>query len=468
MSASILMVDDEAVFRVLAEEALTAEGFEVRTASSLKRARAEFERGAPDVLILDRRLPDGDGIDFLKGLRADDAPGRGDSSTSTIVIVVTAYGDIENAVEALKAGAWDYLTKPVQLTDLVVKLRKVLETRGLKDRLAIARSSAEGPAMVQPKSPAMREVVERLRSVSVSPLTPVFMYGPSGVGKQRAAELLHALTWTRDDPNAPFLEVNCAALPDDLVESELFGHEKGAFTDARSMRRGLIEMAAGGTLFLDEITELPPRSQAKLLKFLDTMRFRRLGGEREIAVDLRVVAATNQDVNEAVSASRFREDLYHRLAVFWLTIPPLAARREDIPDLALAFAGFFAGRVKKHLTGLTPQAILALTSYDYPGNVRELRNIIERAVILARGPLVDERDIILPEAGRPAPAVPSEGAFFRLTAGDGDAPPTLETVERAYVARVLEYCQGRRMAAAEALGISYPTFLKRLRELGLE
>jgi len=234
------------------------------------------------------------------------------------------------------------------------------------------------------------------------------------------------------------------------------------------MRRGLIEMAAGGTLFLDEITELPPRSQAKLLKFLDTMRFRRLGGEREIAVDLRVVAATNQDVNEAVAASRFREDLYHRLAVFWLTIPPLAARREDIPDLALAFAGFFAGRVKKHLTGLTPQAILALTSYDYPGNVRELRNIIERAVILARGPLVDERDIILPEAGRPAPAVPSEGAFFRLTAGDGDAPPTLETVERAYVARVLEYCQGRRMAAAEALGISYPTFLKRLRELGLE
>ena len=245
MSASILMVDDEAVFRVLAEEALTAEGFEVRTASSLKRARAEFERGAPDVLILDRRLPDGDGIDFLKGLRADDAPGRGDSSTSTIVIVVTAYGDIENAVEALKAGAWDYLTKPVQLTDLVVKLRKVLETRGLKDRLAIARSSAEGPAMVQPKSPAMRDVVERLRSVSVSPLTPVFMYGPSGVGKQRAAELLHALTWTRDDPNAPFLEVNCAALPDDLVESELFGHEKGAFTDARSMRRGLIEMEIG-------------------------------------------------------------------------------------------------------------------------------------------------------------------------------------------------------------------------------
>src|SRR2546428_823687 len=284
MSASILMVDDEAVFRVLAEEALTAEGFEVRTAASLKRARAEFERGAPDVLILDRRLPDGDGIDFLKGLRADDAPGRGDSSTSTIVIVVTAYGDIENAVEALKAGAWDYLTKPVQLTDLVVKLRKVLETRGLKDRLAIARSSAEGPAMVQPKSPAMREVVERLRSVAVSPLTPVFMYGPSGVGKQPAAELLHAPTWTRDRPNPPFLEANCAALPDDLVESELFGHEKGAFTDARSTRRGLVEVAVCRRLFLDRIKEVPQPSQDQRLKFIDTIGFRRVRGERELAV----------------------------------------------------------------------------------------------------------------------------------------------------------------------------------------
>src|SRR5256712_7224087 len=429
MNASVLVVDDEPVFRVLAEEALVSEGFEVRTVETLKKARAEIDRATPDVVILDRRLPDGDGIDFMKAVRSDD-------SSPTVVIVVTAYGDVENAVEALKAGAWDYLTKPVQLTDLVVKLRKVVETRGMKVRRAIAGSSAEGPAMVQPKSPVMRDVVERLRSVSVSPLTPVFMYGPSGVGKQRAAELLHALTWTRDDPNAPFLEVNCAALPDDLVESELFGHEKGAFTDARSMRRGLIEMAAGGTLFLDEITELPPRSQAKLLKFLDTMRFRRLGGEREIAVDLRVVAATNQDVNEAVSASRFREDLYHRLAAFWPTIPPLAARREELPDLPLAFAGFFAGRVKKHLTGLTPEALQALTLYDYPGNVRELRNIIERAVILARGPVGDKEDIILPGAGRPAPAVPSEGALLRLTAGDGDAPPTLETVERAYVARV--------------------------------
>ncbi len=470
MTTSILVVDDEAVFRVLAEEALSAEGFEVRTAGTIRAARAEIERGTPDVLVLDRRLPDGDGIDFLKGLRAGHAAQHDDSVSAPVVLVVTAYGDVENAVEALKAGAWDYLTKPVQLTDLVVKLRKVLETRGLRDRLAIARGLTEGPPMVEPKSPAMRGVLDRLRSVAKSPLTPVFMYGRSGVGKQRAAELLHSLTWSRGDPNAPFLEINCAALPDDLVESELFGHEKGAFTDARTMRRGLIEMAAGGTLFLDEITELPQRSQAKLLKFLDTMRFRRVGGEREIAVDLRVVAATNQDVKEAVAAGRFREDLYHRLAVFWLTIPPLQERREDIQDLALSFARFFAGRVKKRLSGITPAALSALASYDYPGNVRELRNIIERAVILSDGPEIDAGDIVLQERGRGRTAAPPPegGVFFRLPAGPGDAPPSLEAVERAYVARVVEFCGGRRMAAAEALGISYPTFLKRLRDLGLE
>jgi two-component system, NtrC family, response regulator AtoC len=458
VNGTVLIVDDEPVFRVLAEEALVSEGFEVRTAETLKKARAEIDRATPDVVILDRRLPDGDGIHFLKTVRPDD-------TSATVVIVVTAYGDVENAVEALKAGASDYLTKPIQLTDLIVKLRKVLENRGLRDRLAIARSSAAGSPMVEPKSPVMRAVMERLLSVSRSPLTPVFMHGPSGVGKQRIAELLHALTWSDGDPNAPFLEVNCAALPEDLVESELFGHEKGAFTDAKAMRRGLFEMSAGGTLFLDEITELPQRSQAKLLKFLDTMRFRRVGGEREIAVELRVVAATNQDVQGLVRAGKFREDLFHRLAVFVVTIPPLASRTEDIPDLAESFVRFIAGRVKKKVSGLTPRALAALSAYSYPGNVRELRNIIERAVILAEGPQVTDRDLILPAPGGDAGGAE---AFFSIGAAPQGDPPKLDDVERAYVARVLEYCEGRRMAAAQALGISYPTFLKRLRELGLE
>jgi two-component system, NtrC family, response regulator AtoC len=469
MNPSILVVDDEQVFRLLAEEALASEGFEVRTAETLRKARAEFERGTPDVVVMDRRMPDGDGIDFLRTLRAEAASGRpGGDSSGPIVIVVTAYGDVDNAVAALKEGASDYLTKPVQITDLIVKLRKVLEAQGLRDRLAIARSGAAPLPMVEPSSGSMREAMERLRKVAVSPLTPVFLYGPSGVGKQRAAELLHALTWLKNDPEAPFLEVNCAALPTELVESELFGHERGAFTDARNMRRGLIEMAAGGTLFLDEITELPQRSQAKLLKFLDTMRFRRLGGEREIAVELRVVAATNQDVRQAVATGRFREDLYHRLAVFWLSIPPLQARREDIPELALSFVRFFAGRVKKKVTGITPPALSALASYDYPGNVRELRNIIERAVILARGADLEERDIVLPGRSLPPPSPATEPPFFSLAEVQEGKPPSLEEVEKAYVARILEFCGGKRGVAAQALGISYPTLLKRVRELGLE
>src|SRR5262249_38823692 len=224
----------------------------------------------------------------------------------------------------LKAGAWDYLTKPIQLTDLLVKLRKVLETRGLKDRLVLAMSSAAGPPTVASRSPAMQEVAERLRRVSQSLFTPVFVRGPSGAGKQRVAETLHAPPWAKEQ-GAPFVEVNCAALPEDLVESELFGHEKGAFTDARATRRGVIEMAGGGTLFLDEITELPLRSQAKLLKFLDSMRFRRLGGQREITIELRIVAASNQDVEALVQAGGVREGFLHRLPRFLWGLPPPSA-----------------------------------------------------------------------------------------------------------------------------------------------
>jgi two-component system response regulator AtoC len=455
MRPSVLVVDDERSFRLLAEEALHSEGFDVRTASTLARARMELDKTAPDVMILDRRLPDGDGIDLLRELAQS-------GQLTSQVIVVTAYADVNNAVEALRAGAVDYLTKPLQVTDLIIKLRKVLETRGLRDRLALAKNDAR-MSTPEPRSVAAREVMHKLEQVAQSPLTPVFLVGPSGAGKQFAAEMLHKLS-TADRPDgAPFVEVNCAALPGHLVESELFGHERGAFTDAKTMRRGLIEMADGGTLFLDEITELPEPSQAKLLKFLDSMRFRRLGGQREIEVNLRVVAATNRDLHR-LEPGHMREDLYHRLAVFLVNIPPLAKRREDIPELVESFVLYFAGRVKKRITGITPGAMAALSAYDYPGNVRELRNIIERAIILATGPEVSERDVILPERRQEREEL---HAFFSVRLPAEGHPPPLEVVERSYVARVLEHQNGKRMAAAQALGISYPTFLKRLRELGL-
>jgi two-component system response regulator AtoC len=303
-------------------------------------------------------------------------------------------------------------------------------------------------------------VIERLRTVSSSPHTPVLLTGASGVGKQYAAEFLHGASLGND---APFVDVNCAALPDELVESELFGHEKGAFTDARSTRRGMIELANGGTLFLDEITTLPLRSQAKLLKFLDGMRFRRVGGEREIQAQLRVVAATNVDVRQQVLEGTFREDLFHRLAVFQVQIPALSERKEDIEDLARSFVQYFSARLNKQVLDLRPDALSALARYVFPGNVRELRNVIERAVILARGQEITERELLLP-ANSPMAAEPS---FFGIgTAKDG-SPPKLDEVEKRYVARVLDHFEGRRMAAAAALGISYPTFLKKLRELEL-
>jgi two-component system response regulator AtoC len=455
MRPNLLVVDDERSFRLMAEEALSSEGFDVRTAGTLARARVELDKTAPDVMILDRRLPDGDGIDLLRELAAS-------GQLTAQVIVVTAYADVNNAVEALQAGAVDYLTKPLQVTDLIIKVRKVLEARGLRDRLALAKPDAKLP-IIQPHSAAAREVMFKLEQVAQSPFTPVFLVGPSGAGKQYAAEMLHKMTFPDDPESAPFVEVNCAALPAHLVESELFGHERGAFTDAKTMRRGLIELADGGTLFLDEITELPEPSQAKLLKFLDSMRFRRLGGQREIEVSLRIVAATNRDVAR-LDPGRFREDLYHRLAVFLVHIPSLAERRDDIPELVENFVRYFGGRVKKRITGISSSAMTALAAYSYPGNVRELRNIIERAIILTPGPEITERDVILPER-REAKNEPA--AFFNVRLGADGTPPPVEVVERNYVARVLEHLGGKRMAAAQTLGISYPTFLKRLRELGL-
>ena len=454
MKAHVLVVDDERVFRVLAKDALEDEGFAVETAASLGQARQELAKGLPDVLVLDRRLPDGDGIDLLREIRRA-------SADAPLVLMVTAYADIPSAVEALQAGAADYLAKPIQPAELVHKLHKAIELRGLKDRLA--RAHAARGAAIAPVSPAMRAAMDLLRRVSASRTTPVFLIGPSGAGKQYAAEALHAMTHGAPDA-APFVDVNCATLPANLVESELFGHERGAFTDARTSHRGLVELAGGGTLFLDEIAELSEPAQAKLLKFLDSMRFRRVGGQREIEVELRVIAATNQPVDRLLREGRMREDLYHRLTVFTVEVPPLAARREDIPELARAFVVQCADRVKKRVAGISPAAMKSLLEYDYPGNVRELRNIVERAVILAEGSQIEAADLLLSTASRRG-AARGPGAFFGVSLDERGAPPPWDTVERAYVLRVLDHCGGKRTAAAQALGMSYPTFLKRLREL---
>jgi two-component system response regulator AtoC len=457
LKPSVLIVDDEQVFRVLTESALVPEGFEVRVAQNLARARKEIDRAVPDVVLLDRRLPDGDGMDLLREIRAE-------GQSAPLVILVTAYADIANAVEALRAGAIDYLAKPVQPTDLLIKVKKALEVRGLRERLQLSQQSS-APSTVAPKSQAMRAFTHTLEQLAQSPFTPVLLVGPSGAGKQHAAEALHRFTYPPTGSDSPFVDVNCAAIPQDLIEGTLFGWERGAFTDARTSRRGLIEMADKGTLFLDEIAELPDHSQAKLLKFLDAQRFRRLGGEREIEVSVRVIAATNRDVDAFVKAGKFREDLYHRLSVFVLHVPALSERSDEIGDLAQAFIEQCARRMKKQTVGISNEALAKLKRYAFPGNVRELKNIIERAVILSSQSRIQPEDIVLPEPPR---AETPSNVFFGVPLGPDGTPPQVGDVERAYVQRVLEHMNGRRGAAAEALGISYPTFLRRLRELGID
>lgn len=311
------------------------------------------------------------------------------------------------------------------------------------------------PAISAPVSSSpMERVREELSRLRHSPCTPVLLVGPPGTGKQHTAELLHRLSYA-DAPAAPFVTVDCAALGQKWDDDELFGHESGALVSAN-----------GGTLFLHEVTALPLSAQLMLLKFLDGMRLRRLGGERELELSLRVIGSACREPRELVKSGQFNEDLYRRLAVFRVNVPALRERPEEIETLSQLFVEHFAARMRKQVTGLTPEARTAITSYPFPGNVRELRTIIERAVVTARGPLLTEKELALGESTWSQSL--ESGHFFELRTSNDGVPPPLDVVEQAYVRRVLEHTRGKRMAAAQLLGISYPTFLKRLRELGVD
>lgn len=321
-------------------------------------------------------------------------------------------------------------------------------------------SSVAKLSMSSGRTALVRQELERLRQ---SPCTPALLVGPPGAGKQHTAELLHRLSHSGE---APFISVDCATLPADVRDSELFGHDFARTGDAGEARPSLMEMANGGTLFLHEITALPLSTQATLLKFLDDMRLRRLGARSDVVLAVRVVASASREPLELVRAGRFHEDLYRRLGAFRVDVPPLRERQDELADLAQEFVRQFAARMNKSVEGLSEAAQAALRSYAFPGNVRELRTLLERAVMTAKGPWLSAEDLLLGEATWAAE--PSSSGFFHVqTASDG-VPPPLEAVERAYVHRVLEHTGGKRMAAAQLLGISYPTFLKRLRELDID
>jgi two-component system response regulator AtoC len=435
----VLIVDDDRAFSTMAVALLQREGFSVQAARSLYEARRAIATRAPELVVLDRRLPDGDGLALLPELR---------QVPRVATLMVTAHGDVSSAVEAIRGGAADYLTKPVELADLVLRLKRALGDRTLRDRLETVEAALEGRhRFVPPASPAMRQVVEMLDRIAQTPRSPVLLLGPTGVGKEVLARRLHGRSTVGD---APFVQLNCAAVPEAMAESELFGHERGAFTDAKAARRGLVEIASGGTLFLDEIGELPLAIQAKLLTFLDGGRFRRLGGPAEQTSTARIVAATHRDLREEITRGRFREDLWFRLSVFRVDIPPLAQRREDIVPLAEAILDTLQGELGRKGNRLSASARTRLAAYDWPGNVRELRNLLERALVLEPGP---ELEVL----GLEQPAARASADGFNID----DLLP-MDEVERRYTKWVLARLGGRRMEAARALGLSYPTFLKRL------
>jgi two-component system, NtrC family, response regulator AtoC len=467
MIGKVLIVDDEKTFRFVAQAALEAEGLEARGAASGGDGLAAAREMRPDVVVLDRSLPDADGLAVLERLRSESA---GDEP---LVVMATAFGEIDNAVQALKLGAFDYLTKPIQLPALVLAVRKALEARTLRrraDGFSVAAKRKLERGLCLGESASMRRVVELAEKVAQSPDTTVLVQGETGTGKELIAKLVHHRTPRRCD--APFVELNCAAIPETLLEAELFGHERGAFTDAKRAKAGLLEQAEGGTVFLDEVGDMPLATQAKLLKILETQVFRRLGGTRDIDSDVRFVSATHRDLDASVAGGSFRLDLLHRIDVFHIHIPPLRERREDILPLARFFLAEFAGRAARAITHLAPETERRLLAYAFPGNVRELRNVIERAVILEAGDVLTPSSVLLRDEDRPPPPAPPAAAAAALAApalvtADGD-PPSLEQVERAYLVQLLERAAGNRTQVARWMGVSYPTVMKKITDYGID
>jgi two-component system, NtrC family, response regulator AtoC len=446
--ATILVVDDEALIRWSLTERLKAEGYDVLEAETGRSALEQLPEGV-DLVLLDFRLPDTDGVSVLRKIKEFDQ--------DILVILLTAFASVETAVEAMKLGAYHFANKPFNLDDVAATVERALETTRLRRELRQFRANAARPyglhRIVGSSSTitALRHLVAR---VAVTPASTVLLTGESGTGKDLVAKVLH---YASDRASRPFMNITCSALPEQLLESELFGHERGAFTDARLQKKGLLEMADGGTVFLDEIGEMTPGLQAKLLRFLEEKSFKRVGGSVDIRVDVRVVAATNRNLEEEVSKHQFRSDLFFRLNVLPITMPPLRAHAEDIPLLVEYFIDGFNTEFRKRVLGATPAAYALLQSYGWPGNVRELRNVIERAMLLSDSDRLDAQDF--PAMTRAVTA----NNEFELPATGVD----LEQLERSLVIQALRRSGNNQTRAGAMLGLNRDQIRYRIEKFGL-
>jgi DNA-binding NtrC family response regulator len=451
----ILVIEDDSGLRELIREELEDEGYAVVEAGEVATAIRLLENQTPGLVVSDMRLPDGDGLRLLEHSRRQAVP--------PAFIVITAFGTVEQAVDALQRGADDFLTKPLNLDHLRLSVRRALERRALQQEISRYREMLQAGDFhgIIGRSAPMRQLFEQIRRIARAS-GPVLLSGESGVGKELVARALHAES---DRGDGPFIAVNCAGIPAELLESELFGHSAGAFTGAQRARKGLFAEAAGGTLLLDEVGEMPQAMQSKLLRILQDGSMRPVGENRERQVDTRILAATNRDLVAEVANGRFREDLFYRLETFAIEVPPLRRRDDDIELLAAHFVARFGATTDHRVRGLAPEAMASLRRYAFPGNVRELSNAIERAVAFAHGDQIEVDD--LPERirrliGLRLPQADEAGMPTLLTAGE---LPPLREIERRYVRLVLERFDGNKKRAADCLDIGRRTLYRYLEEL---
>ncbi len=451
----LLVVDDEHLIRWSLEQNLKKQGYEVVTAGSGEDALRLVREEQPDLVLLDIQLPGISGIDVLEKIK--------DHDDDIIVIMVTANSGLENAVNAMRLGAYDYISKPFNLDELAIVVKKALESSDLKQEVVRLRTETKknGPPHIVGDSPQVKYLMEVLDKVARSEASTVLVQGESGTGKELVAKWIH---YSSNRAEKPFIAINCAAVPATLLESELFGHEKGAFTDAKATKKGLFELADGGTVFLDEIGDMEMGMQAKLLRFLEDRSFRRIGGSRVFTVDVRIISATNKDLQKSIEEKTFRNDLYYRLQVIPIFLPSLRERKEDILPLANHFISLYNKDFNKKVEGISVIAEKMMTEYGWPGNIRELKNVIERAIILGDNETLLLDHLPLEITAKASASVSSDApvSSFRLPPEGID----IEEVEKALIRQALEITEWNQSKAAKKLSLGIDAFRYRMKKFG--